>query len=158
MSPQSRQGGSIGHERKDADVISLTMIALFLLLIIVICFLCVTGLLRFFRDAQKTQESARVQVTDRSEEFPQPRLQVNPESDLRESRDLAAATLDSYGWVDRKAGVAHIPIERAIQLTIERGLPEVGGGQTRLQLMQARPETHSQPNESITSPAPKATP
>jgi hypothetical protein len=26
--------------------------------------------------------------------------------------------LNSYGWVDQKAGIAHIPIERAIELTI----------------------------------------
>src|SRR5712692_7832499 len=33
------------------------------------------------------------------------------------------ATLYHYGWVDEKAGVAHIPIQRAIDLTVERGLP-----------------------------------
>jgi hypothetical protein len=31
--------------------------------------------------------------------------------------------LNSYGWVDEKAGVAHIPIEQAMQLTAQRGLP-----------------------------------
>jgi hypothetical protein len=31
--------------------------------------------------------------------------------------------LTTYGWVDRNAGKVHIPIERAIQLTAERGLP-----------------------------------
>jgi hypothetical protein len=28
--------------------------------------------------------------------------------------------LHSYGWVDEKAGVAHIPIERAMELTVQR--------------------------------------
>jgi len=31
--------------------------------------------------------------------------------------------LNSYGWVDQPAGVAHIPIDRAIDLIAERGLP-----------------------------------
>lgn len=31
--------------------------------------------------------------------------------------------LNSYGWVDQQAGIAHIPIERAINLIVERGLP-----------------------------------
>lgn len=31
--------------------------------------------------------------------------------------------LNSYGWVDEKAGVARIPIERAMELTAQRGLP-----------------------------------
>lgn len=28
--------------------------------------------------------------------------------------------LESYGWVDREAGIVHIPIERAIDLYLER--------------------------------------
>ncbi len=36
--------------------------------------------------------------------------------------------LNSYGWVDEKSGVAHIPIERAMQLTVERGLPVLPQG------------------------------
>jgi hypothetical protein len=31
--------------------------------------------------------------------------------------------LNSYGWVDEKAGVAHIPIEHAMELVAQRGLP-----------------------------------
>jgi hypothetical protein len=31
--------------------------------------------------------------------------------------------LESYGWVNEGAGVAHIPIEEAKRLLIERGLP-----------------------------------
>jgi hypothetical protein len=33
--------------------------------------------------------------------------------------------LNSYGWVDDKGGVAHIPIERAMELMVQRGLPVV---------------------------------
>ena len=158
MSPQRHQSAGSRHERKDADVISLTMVAAFLLLLIAICFLCVLGLLRFLNNAQNEQRSRRSQLTDRSGEFPRPGLQVHPESDLKKSRASAAEKLNSYGWIDRNTEVAHIPIERAMQLTIERGLPEVGGGQTRLQLMQAWPETNPRPNEPNTSPVPEVTP
>ena len=36
--------------------------------------------------------------------------------------------LNSYGWVDQKAGVAHIPIERAMELIAQRGLPVLPQG------------------------------
>jgi hypothetical protein len=36
--------------------------------------------------------------------------------------------LNSYGWVDEQAGVAYIPIERAMELTVERGLPVLPKG------------------------------
>ena len=31
--------------------------------------------------------------------------------------------LTSYGWIDRQAGVVHIPIERAIELELKQGFP-----------------------------------
>jgi hypothetical protein len=31
--------------------------------------------------------------------------------------------LQSYGWIDQQKGVVRIPIERAMELTAERGLP-----------------------------------
>jgi hypothetical protein len=44
-------------------------------------------------------------------------------------------SLYSYGWVDEKAGIVRIPIERAMDLLVQRGLPvrpqgadEVGKG------------------------------
>ncbi len=137
------------HERKDADVIGLTMIAALLLLIIAICILCVMGLVRLINNGQSARVAAGPQGSEQSGKFPPPGLQVNPESDLGKFRTATEATLNSYGWIDRKAGVAHIPIERAMQLTVERGLPEVGGGQTRLQLMQAQSEADSKPNEPV---------
>jgi hypothetical protein len=33
------------------------------------------------------------------------------------------AALTTYGWVDRKSGVVRMPIERAMELLVERGLP-----------------------------------
>ena len=32
-------------------------------------------------------------------------------------------TLHSYGWVDQQAGVVRIPIDRAMELLAQRGLP-----------------------------------
>jgi hypothetical protein len=54
---------------------------------------------------------------------PEPRLQTNPKQDLRDLRALEADTLDHYSWVDRNGGVVRIPIENAMRLTLERGLP-----------------------------------
>jgi hypothetical protein len=54
---------------------------------------------------------------------PAPRLQPDPARELAEMRAQEDALLHSYGWVDRSAGVVRIPIERAMQLTLDRGLP-----------------------------------
>ena len=54
---------------------------------------------------------------------PEPRLQTNPRQDLRDLRSAEEAVLTGYGWVDKKAGIARIPIDEAMKLTVERGLP-----------------------------------
>ncbi|MCL6508251.1 MAG: hypothetical protein K6T59_14635, partial [Bryobacteraceae bacterium] len=54
---------------------------------------------------------------------PAPRLQVDPATDLENLRKAEAAVLNSYGWVDRKAGIVRIPIDRAMEVLAERGLP-----------------------------------
>jgi hypothetical protein len=33
------------------------------------------------------------------------------------------AALTTYGWVDRDAGIVRMPIERAMEILVERGLP-----------------------------------
>lgn len=54
----------------------------------------------------------------------QPRLQVDPLAELSLLNARATERLHSTGWVDRDAGVVHIPIDRAMALLVERGLPE----------------------------------
>ncbi len=39
------------------------------------------------------------------------------------SKSAQRGTLNSYGWVDKANGVVHIPIERAMQIAVERGFP-----------------------------------
>jgi hypothetical protein len=55
--------------------------------------------------------------------FPEPRLEENERTELNGFRYNEEEKLNSYGWVDQKAGVAHIPIEQAMQLIAQRGLP-----------------------------------
>jgi hypothetical protein len=160
MIPQGQQsGGDASHERKDADVIGLLMIAALLLLILGICFLVCWGILhRFNRERDAEQRRPRGPRAAQVAAFPQPQLLVHPDSEREKFQAAERTQLDTYGWVDRSAGVARIPIARAMQLIVERGLPEVGAGQTRLQLRQSRPQTDVQPNEPIILPAPEATP
>lgn len=51
---------------------------------------------------------------------PSPRLQADPASDLASERRREEARLAAYRWVDRDAGVARIPIERAMRLLSRR--------------------------------------
>ena len=52
-----------------------------------------------------------------------PRLQQFPENEIYEFRLAEEQRLHNYSWVDRTAGVVHIPIDDAMRLVLERGLP-----------------------------------
>lgn len=54
---------------------------------------------------------------------PEPRLLVTPGKELKAVWGAEDAVLNSYGWVDQKAGIVRIPIDRAMDLLAERGLP-----------------------------------
>jgi hypothetical protein len=53
----------------------------------------------------------------------EPPLPAQPKHDLREVRAAEDRVLNSYGWVDREAGIARIPISRAMEILADEGLP-----------------------------------
>lgn len=57
---------------------------------------------------------------------PAPRLQNAPRKDLAQLRAEEQAVLDGTGWVDRSAGIAHVPIERAMAMLAERAAKKGG--------------------------------
>ncbi len=54
---------------------------------------------------------------------PDPKLMTGEPMNLRDMRTEEQTQLHGYGWMNEKAGVAHIPIDEAKKLTLERGLP-----------------------------------
>ena len=52
-----------------------------------------------------------------------PSPEVSSGQMLKSLRATEDATLTSYGWIDRSKGVVGIPIDKAIDLLAQRGLP-----------------------------------
>ncbi len=70
---------------------------------------------------------------------PEPDLQVASSRDYQEIRAAEEAQLHSYRWVDREAGIAAIPIERAMEILAGRGLPAQKSPVKRPQSKQEQP-------------------
>jgi len=138
---------SDNYERRDVDVRALFTVAFLLLLSCVAIFIVVALMMHYFKvhEPPVTAGQANIPVT-RAREFPQPRLLIKPGATLADLRAAEDSDLNSYGWIDQSSGIARIPIDRAMQLLLERGLPDVGAGQTPLSLMQARPSETANPS------------
>jgi len=90
------------------------------------------------------------------ESFPEPRLEENERGELNDVRLREEQELNSYGWVDEKAGVAHIPIERAMELTAQRGLPvHPRAGTTPPSPVNTAREAATREDRSRTAPKPQ---
>ena len=55
--------------------------------------------------------------------FPNPRLEVDERGQLNDIRIKEEQTLSTYGYLDKSAGTVRIPIDRAMELIAQRGLP-----------------------------------
>jgi hypothetical protein len=60
-------------------------------------------------------------VEDSTSQPPSPRLQANPTVDLVEFRRREDSLLQSSGWVDSALGVAHIPVDSAMEVIVRTG-------------------------------------
>jgi hypothetical protein len=59
------------------------------------------------------------------QEFPDPRLEDSETTEINDFRYQQDETLASYGWVDQSGGVVRIPIDQAMRLIAQRGLPTI---------------------------------
>jgi hypothetical protein len=132
----------LGHETRDISVLAVTCTAIGLVISAIVVYATVGGVFNLFK-SQYPSDVAPSRITTQGRLPPQPRLQTDPASDLQQLRDAENAKLNSYGWVDKNAGVLRIPIDRAIALLAQRGVPTRSssseiGGQTPLQMQQEK--------------------
>jgi dsRNA-specific ribonuclease len=83
---------------------------------------------RYFRSEDQQRSVRRSLVEDKAPVPPEPRLQVKPQEELQEYLRKQQQVLNTYGWVSRDEGKVRIPIERAMELVVER---ETSGGTKR---------------------------
>jgi hypothetical protein len=55
--------------------------------------------------------------------FPSPQLETDERTQLNKVRLAEENTLSTYDYVDKDAGTVRIPIDRAMDLVVQRGLP-----------------------------------
>jgi hypothetical protein len=119
---------ALGHETRD---VRLTPVVIATALIAALVLVSAFGMMGLF-DALAAREARRSAPANPlagavSKVPPEPRLQERPIEDLHALRAAESRLLGGYSWVDRDAGVARIPIDRAMELTVQRYQHDAGG-------------------------------
>jgi len=125
--PQSEAGqAEAGHEGTDLSLRPIIGFVIALIVMAVFVY-AVLGLFmnQFVKESNQEQALKPALFADDRGQFPSPNNQVAPRVELSEHRRRERAQLDTYGWVDQKKGIARVPIDRALDILAERGLPKV---------------------------------
>ena len=117
-----------GYETRDVHTRGLVIFGIGLAVTVAVVMVIAVGLFHYFGKSQSLGPPVSPFANAR-ELPPTPRLQVRPQQDLRSLRQAAQTRLGSYGWVDQQKGIVHIPIDRAMDLLLQRGLPVSNEGQ-----------------------------
>jgi hypothetical protein len=139
MSNETKHENATGHGGYERQDLQASSILYFLLTIVVASAICLIGLKGLFAYLDHREKAEQPPVnplvtnvpTDTrhispgypQSAFPSPKLEEDERGQLNGIRIEEEKALYSYGWVDEKAGTVRIPIERAMELIVQRGLP-----------------------------------
>ncbi len=110
-----------GYETRDARIDWVLWVAAALMAMLVLC-LAGVGLQLYLYHRHDPQPPL-TELEREPVQAPAPNLEVDPAAGGERIEREARQRLDSYGWVDRQAGVARIPVTEAMEQMAERGWP-----------------------------------
>jgi hypothetical protein len=136
---QGHSGPEVEFEREDLGTRGVFAFMIGLAVVGIVIYFIIIGMYSFLDKYERSQMAAAsplvttpgaisrvVTQEDMDRTFKDngaPMLETDERGQLRGFLINQESRLNSYGWVDQKAGVAHIPIERAMELIVQRGMP-----------------------------------
>jgi hypothetical protein len=112
------------YEQSDVRAGAIVRFAFALVVVIVLAAVFLLGFFKLLARQERRHDPPPPPLAREAGQLPPaPRLQSAPLQDLEQLRAEEDKELASYGWVDEKAGIAHIPIDEAIKIVAARGLP-----------------------------------
>jgi hypothetical protein len=111
------------HEQRDVSSRALILTMIAVLIIGAILHGVIAGITIYFAMRHRKEFAPPSALSLIQQTPPEPRLQMSPEKDLAQMIVKEQELVNSYGWVDRKAGLVRIPVDQALNLVAQRGLP-----------------------------------
>lgn len=135
MSMETKKSPTDGHdaeepryEKRDANLPALLQFGFWLAVVIAAAVIGMIYTLDYFQKAMPEGKTASPMSAERV--FPpSPRLQSQPRQELHDYCAAQQQSVTSYAWVDERNGIVQIPVDRAMELVLERGLPVRPAGQ-----------------------------
>jgi hypothetical protein len=117
------KSADVGHELTDLSPKSVALFAIVLALTMVAAVVVTAALFYRFYKVEIANQTAPSPLSYTREPTPGPKLAVNPGQDLQTMRAAENSVLNSYDWIDKDKGTVRIPVDRAIEILAQKGLP-----------------------------------
>jgi len=111
-----------GYETRDANTRGVLGFLVVLFVVINVVLFGTWRLFRFYSVADQSPAPAS-SFADERQVPPAPDLAVNGRDDFQKVYAEQQQELETYAWEDRQAGLVRVPIERAMDLLLQKGLP-----------------------------------
>jgi hypothetical protein len=138
-----------GAAQTEGDGISYRGIVVFMVILVattVLCELIVVGMYKAFDSQSRAASVARAPLAAPALTLPPgPNLLTNESANLHDFRAREMNELTTYGWMDKNAGTVRLPIDRAMELVLERGLPVRGADAAPQMNTETAPKTGATP-------------
>jgi hypothetical protein len=116
----------VHHEPGDVNALALTKFGLTMAALIVVFLFGLWGMFQYLknREAELGLPLSPSAIMNAQKHPPDPQLQPHPAQDMREMRAAEDQIMQQYAWIDPDKGIVRIPVERAMDLIAQHGLPE----------------------------------
>jgi len=114
---------ALGHETRDAGVRAILISGAALALVVAIVGALMYGAFLYLLSHRAVVLQTNPMAAGQSVIPPGPRVEEHPALGLQELHTQEDRALTTYGWADKKSGVVRIPLDRAMELQLQRGFP-----------------------------------
>jgi hypothetical protein len=115
---------SAGYEKRDVNIKGLFQFAFWMAVVLAVTMTGMSFAFKAFKKAEPLGATMSPMVTPTDRMLPpSPRLQTQPHLELQDYCAVQQKEVSSYGWVNQESGVVRIPVDRAMELILARGLP-----------------------------------
>lgn len=122
--PGSPRDRGPGYERRDASVGGLLQFAFWMAVVLAVTLVGMKFTFDHFKKVQPLGATTSPMVSEAERTLPPaPRLQAQPHAELEEFCAAQQQAVNGYSWINQQAGIVHIPIDRAMDIILQQGLP-----------------------------------
>ena len=127
--PHESPAAAPGYETQDADARGVFHFLVILGIVLGVTALACWGMFRYFKAHAVEGAASESPFADTRQVPLGPQLQVNPRQDWVNYREEQRKSLETYQWENRSAGIVRVPIEKAMELLVKKGVPVQGEAQ-----------------------------